>query len=402
MTTARPGWKRWLLRGTLLLAGLLVIAVAAAFGYARREVHLATVALGHRDFAGAGGHARAALGIWPWQADAYLLAAEAARGEGRVAAAEDYLLQAERHGADAEAVTLQGYLIELRRGELTPRLEELLWHRIDTDSPWTDRLLEGLGQAYLYTYRLGEAGVCADRWAERQPDSAPALYLRGLVRESLQSLDAAGEDYRAAHALDPANRLVRWRLAEWCLTRHLSAEAVGHFQQLVEREPDKPAYRLGLARAWLQLAEYEQARPLLDALLAEDGCPPLAVLERARLAAATRRFDDAERYYRQALAGDPSSAEAARALSQVLARNGKAAEGERLRAKADEIEAEVARLHVLLEKLGQKPEDVESRYEAAMICLKRGHRQEARRWLLSILRLRPDHRPSRAALAECP
>ena len=385
----------------LAALALLAVSVAGCFVWARRQADVAEQSLGHRDFASAARAAKSSLRLWPWQARSHLLAARAARGEGRLADAEAIVEEAERRGASAEDVTLEGYLIQLRRGDLTPGVERMLRHRVESDHPRAGEFLEALGQAYLHSYRLGEAMDCAERWVAREPESAHALYLRGLVREGLQGLSEAGDDYRRAHELDPENPRVRLRLAEWCLARNRPREAVGHFLWLVEKGGAPAECRLGLARAYMQLAEYDKAEPLFDTLLGEKGAPVAAVLARARLAQALRRHDEAERYYRQAIERDPSSAEACRALAALLKRRGADAEDERWLKRADEIESALARLHGVLERLGKAPDDIKLRYEAAMICLEHGQKQEARRWLLSVLRLRPDHRPSREALARC-
>lgn len=391
------------------LAGLAVGAVAllagggvaGCYALARHHAGAGEQALARREFAEARRRAELALRFWPWQAPAHLLAARAARGEGRLAEAEAHLDEAERRGASAEDVTLEGYLLELRRGNLAPGLERVLRHRVEAGHPRGGEILEALGEAYLHSYRLGEAMDCAERWVAREPDSGHALYFRGLVREGLQGLSEAGDDYRRALDLDPDNGRVRLRLAEWCLARSQPREAAEHFRALAGRGGPGAECRLGLARAHLQLAEYDRAEALLDELLAEEGAPALAILERARLAQARRRPDEAERYYRRALQRDPSSAEACRALATLLKRRGKEDEAARFLQQADEIEAALARLQGLLEQLGKHPDDVAARYEAAMICLRHGQKQEARRWLLSVLRLRPDHRASREALAKC-
>jgi tetratricopeptide (TPR) repeat protein len=391
--------RRFVYLAAAALALLAGGAAACSFAV-RHHLDAAELALARREFGEALGHARAALRLWPWQARAHLLAARAARGEGRLGEAEEHLDEAERRGAEAEEITLEGYLLELRRGNLGPGVERMLRHRVESDHPRAGEILEALGQAYLHGYRLGEALDCAERWLAREPDSSHALYFRGLVREGLQGMSEAGDDYRRAVEIDPGNRRARLRLAEWCLARNQPREAAEHFERLRDGSGGLQA-RLGLARAYLQLAEYDRAEALLDELLAAEQAPPLVVLERARLAQARRRPEEAERFYRQAMERDPSSAEACRALAALLKRRGQEAEGQRFLKQADEIEAALARLHALLERLGKDPNDVAARYEAAMICLSHGQKQEARRWLLSVLRLRPDHRASREALARC-
>jgi tetratricopeptide (TPR) repeat protein len=393
--------------GPLALAAALLLgaAVAGCWALSGHDLRAGEEALARREPGQALARLRRSLRLWPWRPRAYLLAARAARGAGEVGDAEGYLEEAERRGADAEEVTLEGYLLGLRKGDLPPGVEEMLWHRVETEHPRAGEVLEALGQAHLYAYRVGDALRCTERWVERDPDSSHALYFRGLVREALQGLDLAGADYRRAVELDPDNRPARLRLAEWCLARHHPGEAAEHFERLLGAEPGRWDCTLGLARARLDQADYARAGPLLDELLARDDLPgsarARALLDRARLASALRRHDEAERFYRRALEHDPASAEACRGLTRCLARAGRPEEAERFRKKADEIEADLERLHKVLERLGKAPEDVAARYEAATICLRNGQKREARRWLLSILRLRPDHQPSREALARC-
>ncbi|MFM7149901.1 MAG: tetratricopeptide repeat protein, partial [Gemmataceae bacterium] len=124
-------------------------------------------------------------------------------------------------------------------------------------------------------------------------------------------------------------------------------------------------------------------------------------LERGKWANLSGRPEEAERAYRKALEVDPSSSDACRGLAASLKRAGKSEESETYRRRADELERDVERLYQIRSLLGKQPDDMKARFEAAQICLRNGQKAEARRWLESILRLRPDHQPSLEALKQC-
>ncbi len=59
----------------------------------------------------------------------------------------------------------------------------------------------------------------------------------------------------------------------------------------------------------------------------------------------------------------------------------------------------MASLFELHQEIGKKPRNPDLRYRASLICARNGQKAEARRWLLSVLRLDKHHRLAREALA---
>jgi tetratricopeptide (TPR) repeat protein len=387
---------RWL--ACLALAGLAgtLIGLSAWFEYHFRA---GRTALEQRDFPRARRHLARCSSLWSRGATTHLLAARAARGVGAYDEAEGHLEQAERLGADPASVRLEEYLLDAQRGRLSPQAEQLLNRRVAQGHPAAADILDAMTQGYLYTYRLGEAQACVERWLAQQPDSAQALYLRGLIREGMQRLAEAGADYERAVELDPAHSAARLRLGEYLLSANRSGEAAEQFEELHRRDPDNPAVMLGLARCRRLQGRNQEARTLLDALSAGSPRNLPALKERALLARSENDPRAAEHWYRQAADVDPYDAEICLALAHLVRRRSPQ-EAARLRQRARAIEADLDRLYALHAKMARKPGDAQLRYEAAVICLRNGQKAEGRRWLLSTLRIDPGHGPAREALAK--
>jgi Flp pilus assembly protein TadD len=84
--------------------------------------------------------------------------------------------------------------------------------------------------------------------------------------------------------------------------------------------------RLPLARVRRALGQSEEARHLLDDMLASAGNAVPALIERGRLDLDLKRPEDAERWLRRAVAVAPDDPDTHRALSDCLLARGKEAE----------------------------------------------------------------------------
>lgn len=394
----------WLPRGrrrVFLLAGLgLLGLLAGRLLWAEYHFRAARTALERRDTAAARHHLANCQGVWPRADAARLLAARAARLAGDFDEALRLLKECERSKiADAEGLALEEQLLDAQRGVLDSDGVSYLRSRAGKDPAAAPAIFEALTLGYLYTYRLGEAMDCVHLWLERRPDDGRAHYLRGLVWEGLSYPDRAAADYRQAVDADPELADARQRLAEHLVSNKRSTEAVEHLQWLLRRDPADAAARLGLARCRRQQFKFAEARQLLDALLEAQPKSVAALRERGGLARDEGDAADAERWFRRALDQDPYDKQTWFELGQCLLQREQKEEARRCLERADAIERDLQRFRELQGKIAAAPADAEPRYEAAMICLRNGQTAEARRWLLGVRRLNPEHQKTREALA---
>jgi tetratricopeptide (TPR) repeat protein len=390
--------RLWLLA---LAAGLAASAVLGCYLWADRQAQWGESLLSRRDFDRARGRFQSSLSFWPWRGGLYLRLARAEREQGRFDDADRHIEEAARRGADRESVTLESYLLEVNRGTPRPAVVRLLENRVEEGHPASVLILDTLAQWHLYSYRLGEARACLERALALAPDSSQTLYLRGLVLEGLQDRGGAVEDYRKAIDANPHHREARQRLAECLLSLSQGREAAEQLTRLLEEDEDNADLKRALAQALRLEGKPEQAARVLDAVLARPDPPVEALVARGALARDAGRYDEGETWYRRALERQPAERDACRGLAVCLRRQGRAEEAARYRERADRIDRDLELLQDLHAKIGRAPEDVELRYEAARICLRNGQKREARRWLTSALRLRPDHQPSRELLRRC-
>jgi tetratricopeptide (TPR) repeat protein len=387
---------RWAL---LLLLGVLG-TFAGRLLWAEYHLRAARRALERRAYPEARSHLDRYLRVWPRSGPAHLLAARAARGAADFDEAERLLLACANLGADREALALEEYLLDAQRGTLDPRAEQVLWYRVKQEHPETPHILEALTLGYLYTNRPGEAMACLERWLAHSPGDGQALYLRGLAWEGMGGTDKAGEDYRRAVRRDPEHPQARRRLAEYLLSVGKHEEAAEHLEHLLGRGRADAVLLLDLARCRRLQGRAEEARSLLDEALACDPCPVSALVERARLEQERSDFRAAEKWYRRAVDRDPSDYEACHGLAQCLRALKRPEEAAHFQARAARIDRDLKRLARLHEEMARKPEDAELAYEAGMICLRNGQKDEARRWFRKALRLNPDHQGARRGLEQ--
>ncbi len=356
-------------------------------------------ALQRRAFAQAQSHLDRSLEIWSNSAQTHFLAARAARSAGALEDARRHLEACDRLGGGGQEVALEWDLWRAQSGALNAAVEQQLWKRIERGHEDTPLILEVLARAYLFTYRLSNALECLERWLEDEPENAEALALRGTAWQGLRHTEAALADYREAVALDPAQDEARLRLADLLLAGR-PREALGHFRQLRERQPDNRDVLLGLARCLIALDDVEEARQLLDDLLAQRPDDAQALTERGRIALHAGLATEAEIWLRQSVAADPHDQESLYLLQQCLLRTGKKGEAAVYEAKGKQIEADLKRLDELNRLVAEAPGNAALRHEAGTLCLRHGQDQEALRWFSGALQQDPRHRPTHRALAE--
>ncbi len=391
--------RRW----ALALAVAVAAGAYAHFEFRARARAAALLAEGEallaaRDYAPAREKLDAHLAARPTAARARLLAARAARQLRDYRAAREYLSALRAAGDEPEAVALEEQLLEVRAGNFAP--VPALRARAKGDDELALVALEVLIQHDLDTYQLASARTGFTRYLERRPTDPHALLGRAFVLERFMNFAAALEDYRAAVAAHPDNRRARLKLGETALIAGTPAEALAAFEWLAARDPNAPPVRLGLARCHRRLARPDEAKRLLDALLAEFPNQWEVLWERGELELETGTPEAAEPLLRRAAAARPFDRRPHFALFRCLQLLDRTAEADRVSARVKQLDADLARINVLRDAVIQKPNDANLRAEGGVLFLRNGERDEGVRWLELALRLDPACEPARRALAE--
>jgi tetratricopeptide (TPR) repeat protein len=345
-------------------------------------------------------HLELCLEVWPDSGEIHYLAARTARRQGAYDDANRHLSACRRLGWPAEAIRLERALLEAEQGDPT-LVESYLLSCVHKDHPDAVLILEALTRGYLKNFQLMRALECLDLWLHRQPNAVQALIWRGEVRERLDRYEPALDDLRRAVRLDPEAEESRLRLARLLVRARLPEEALPHYEQLYERRSGDAEVLLGLAACQRRLSRPEDARQLLDILLAAQPRHAQALSERGQLALEAGQLDEAEEWLRRAVAAAPFEREAVYAFGQCLFRQkGKEAEAQQWRARLERIDADLKRMTAVMNDITSSPRDPELRTKAGVLLLRNGQEKEGLRWLESALRLDSRHPSTLQALSD--
>jgi predicted Zn-dependent protease len=384
---------------TLALLALVGLAVYSGGRRLWRDYQRRTVqkALDRRDFAEARGRLARCLQSWPEDAELRLLAARAARRDGDYEEADKQLGRCAQLGGDRETIALERAMLTAQSGD-PARVESYLLSRLRGEPPEADLICEALAQGYLKTHRLPEALHCLDRWLEHQPDDVQALLWRGQVMERWNDLEEAVASYRRAVAVDPGHEKARRLLALALVRSDRADEAVERLESL-RRQGADPEVLLGLARGRRSLGEVDEARRLLDEVLAAQPRNAEALSERGKLALQTGRAAEAQDWVEKALALAPYDREANYTYYLCLRQQGREQDAARVLETVERIRADLQRVSELRQRIAAAPRDASLRCEIGVIFLRNGQAREGVRWLQSALQLDPGHPEARQALA---
>lgn len=392
-----------------LLLGLVAIAAGAGFlaWYLWPDPRLAAAeqALEHHDYAAAYALLEECLQRRPHDPDLLFLAGRTARRAGQLEQAAKHFRAYRRLKGENSSLALEWSLMRLQRGDSA--VESSLKARADAGGGDALLIWEALIQYYLDNYRLFAARDCLDRYLEQRPDDVQALLGRGFIWDRLFHYPEAARDYRRAVQVQPDNEGARLRLAETLAITGPPEQAAEQFEWLRQRHPDSLPARLGLARCWRQMGRTDEARQLLDALIAEGWDRRLAgqrhagvLTERGRLALEAGDSERAAGWLRQAVTLDPHDREALYNLSRCLQQSGHDAEAREYQARYDRADADLKSLGRLTKEVLRQPHDPALRCQVGMIFLRNGEEQEGVRWLRLALREAPDYGPAHQALAD--
>jgi tetratricopeptide (TPR) repeat protein len=328
-------------------------------GYHRRQ---AVDALARRAFDEADTHLSAALEVWPDDVALRLLAAQTARRRGDFSEAWLQLREYEsRHGPE-EAGALETRLLVLQQGNLQETDVLLAECTARPGAAQTPIVLEAVIDANLkallpaYSQGLTTGGKLAepvllktrraiDLWLElrtARPDKVQGLVWRGHTHVFAWEMSEAMADLRQAVELDPDHREARRFLAKFLAENH-PAEAAPHLEFLQDRYPNDTEVRLWLAENRRNLGRPDEARDILEELLAKEPTHVAALLERGQVALDLRQPEEAERLLRRALELAPRDPTVNKALGDCLQLAGRHAEAKQFQETCHALHQQMVR-----------------------------------------------------------
>jgi len=395
----------WSSRRRAVVSAVVLVGLAAGAAYGGRALwlfyhfHAAERAQERRDFGAAFDHLQPYLAAYPESGPAQFLAARTARRAGRLADADAHLDACRRLHYRPDDVELERVLLKVQQGQ--PHFDTYLRDLVEKDHPDTLLILEVLIDADLRNYRLVDALWAMTHYLERRPDEVAVLLGRAFVWERFFSWDQAESDYRRALAVDPGHEEARRRFAELLLLhRGTPDEAAVEYERLRAQAPDNPAYLLGLAGCRRQAGRLDDARRLLEELLARAPHFPGAHTEMGRVAAADGKTREAIDWLHKAIADAPRDRVAYSALLNCLRLVGSAEEERTCRQTLDRLDADLKRVDELTRLAQQGSSDPDLRCELGVLFLRNGEEAEGLRWLALALEQDPRHAGAHRVLAE--
>jgi tetratricopeptide (TPR) repeat protein len=380
-----------------LLLVFLPGLTAGVLGWTAWHHLAAREALRRRDYAAARQELSPSLRVWFWSGEPHLLAARAARGVEAYDEAERHLARSRDRGGDAGAIELERLLGRAQRGDLAPVEAELL-KRIEANPEYAPLVMEVLATHYFKTYQLLKARLALQSWLDEEPGWVPAWYLLAQTWERSGNAAEARECYRRALELDPDHDHARLQLAG-LLMKGDPREALSHVEYARRRLGDTPPVLRGLATCRHMLNEPDEARRLLDRLVAEHPGDGAGLAARARLAQEHESPEQAEAWYRRAAVSQPYEREVLYGWSVSLEQLGRREEAAAVRDRFRRVEVDLTRLAAATRRVAHSPHDPAPRCEAGIILLRNGQQAEGFRWLASALELDPGHAATHQALA---
>jgi tetratricopeptide (TPR) repeat protein len=388
---------KWVLGGLALLG--LALGILAPYTWSSYHLRAAEQALQSYDLGAASEHLRQSLAWLPGNTRILFLEAQTARRLGACAEAEKRLLEYQRRQGTTEESRLEWLLLGVQQGDLGGHVRELQ-SVVDAEHPAAPLILEALAKGFLNVSRGSEMLTCLNRLLEHEPRNTLALALRGKGWEELHNPERALQDHERAVELDPVSYQARLGLADTLQRLGRIREAIAHYEILRQQQPRNPDVLLGLERCRFDSYELEQAKELLDILLAAHPDHIAALVERGRLALSRQHAAGAEEALSRATALAPWHREAHRLLLNCLQLRGKSAEAANCQARIRELAASDSQLGQLSLRYRNSPRDPAVRFELARWSLQNGREQDSLRWLFRTLLVDPRHGPAHAVLAD--
>ncbi|MBC7854199.1 MAG: tetratricopeptide repeat protein [Pirellulaceae bacterium] len=343
---------------------------------------------------------------------AYWLAVSHRRA-GHVSIFQDHLLRAKELGYSEDELYRQHLLMQIQSGAVNPELERqadgLVQDAENYSGPrvdlYIDEFYEARARGYLANYRLFDAEVTLDHWVQARPNSIPARLMRADIRAREVNFRAAEREYREVLALSPGNLEARLRRALMLMHDHQIQEAIQEYRICLQAAPQEVRAQMGLAECEYRSGDgIEAARERLKKLLEQK----LSVKERAEalfllgeIARGQKESKLAIKYLTEALQLlSPLDPAPYLTLSTAYSSLGQRAEAAKYLKISQEKLARFNRVHDLVVKVAQSPQNAQLRFEQGNLYAEEGQMEEAAAWWNMAARFDPQLQAAHEKLAE--
>jgi Tfp pilus assembly protein PilF len=396
---APRGRRFWL----ILSISAILLAAAAPVLWAGYHAYA-----GYRDWkryhsAEARTHFNICLRIWPWSRSTvlHLWAAQAARRESDFEEARRLLheCQTTLHDNSPEAV-LEWAMLRAANGDLETTTEPL--QQLARQEPAVlPAVYEALAEGYLIQSRILNALRTLDEWLKLDPNNPQAWFVRAKIHRHVGAAQAVLADCQRVLELDPERGEARWWLAVSLLDVGRYQEAYQQLEILAVSHSQDVNVQVRRAICLWRLERDEEARGLLDGVLAEHPDHGLALRTRGQMLLKTGQYAEAEPWLREAARVLPYEHATQNALWECLRQQGKTEEAEAQRERTEALFERLSELtDILSHRMQQKPDDPSLHCRLGTLYLQLGSPQVGENWLLSALRLDPHYQPALEALAQ--
>jgi Tfp pilus assembly protein PilF len=291
--------------------------------WANYQFRAARAALDKGEVADARAHITNCLNISSGDAEVHLLAARIERRLSEFKAAEKHLQTYKRIRGITDEFQTEWILLRAQAGELAQH-ENALWNCVQKDHPQSLEILETLAAGFLREARFSAAFTCLNEWLKREPRNVLALEWRGGALEQLQKRNQAVEDYRQVLELAPERWRARLQLARLLMELTYFADAARELEILLATHGEQEHVQLTWGQCLFNQGKTEEAQQVFSKLIAgSKENQPLVFFYLGKLASDPV---EAEKWYRKALALQPSHLEARFGLYTCLQQAGRGKE----------------------------------------------------------------------------
>jgi predicted Zn-dependent protease len=332
------------------------------------------------------------------QPEGRLLAAQAARLAGDYEAAEAHLRVCEATADVPVEVQRERALLQIQQGDFRGPIDYLQSTATSPEPPAD--VLEAMAHGLEATLFFDQAAVCLQRLFEKDPEHPRAHVLAGDIFLRKRHAEPALHEFQTAVEQLPDAFRPRLRLAECLLELGQVRQAAAHLEALRDRYANRPELMLAEARVAVYCARPQEARDILQRLLAAHPNHLDALVTLGQLEFHQGEPRDGLPPLQHAVALYPDKPEAWEGLAHCRAALGNSAEEQRCLAEFDRASralGEVTRLIVRV--MQEQPDDVKLRIEVAERYERLHESAKAIQWRFCVLHLDPDHAPSHRALA---
>lgn len=403
--------KRVLTIAPLLIAGLIGVAWTSGW-LAWWPQQFCRQALARRDYDAALDWARQAAHLNADDAETEFLLARVERKLGHLDQSEKHLDRAAKLGLEHGPLQREKLLAQAQTGRLDGILAQLDEMLVDQRGDGAE-ICEAYANGLLVNGQIHEAEGLIQQWSQAFPSDPLPDHLRGRLAEHRHAYTDAERHYHEALRKDARHFPSTYSLGRSLIELHRWQEAHDCFQRCLVMRVPGPA-QFGMARCLSNLGHDEQARELL---LRAAAVPQATLIEAFKRVGESTEFDqlrfelgtleaklshyaDAAQWLEQAIAYNSKHRQAHYQLALALKALGREDEAQSHLIYFTSIQKKLDELDHLHDVIQRQPDDLESRFQLGMLYLEIDSDAAGLFWLRGVLSRDPEHRATRAALAD--